>query len=52
MFIHISKIVPGDLQANELNFEKMNLWQISNAKGNTSAETSVAKELALLILWF
>ena len=53
MFIYISKIVPRDPQANKSNFEKINRWQISHANGNTeisSAETLVAKELALVIL--
>ena len=53
MFIYISKIAPYP-QANKSNFEKIYLWRISHANGNTkisSAETSVAKELALVILW-
>ena len=39
---------------NESNFEKINLWQIIHANGNTkisSVETSIAKELVLVILW-
>ena len=34
MFIYISKIIPLDPQANESNFEKIDLWQISHADGN------------------
>ena len=56
MFINISKIVPWDPQTNELDFEKIDLWRISHANGNTkisSKETSAAKELVLVIskLW-
>ena len=45
MFIYISKIVPGDSQANESNFEKIDLWWTlhANRTTETSAETSVAK---------
>ena len=53
MFIYILKIVSWDAQANKLNFEKIDLWQIAHANGNTkisSLETSVAKELVLIIL--
>ena len=53
MFIYISKIVPRDSQANESNFEQINLWQISHANWTTKTsfvETSIAKELALVIL--
>ena len=53
MFIYISKIVPRDSQANELNFEKIGLWQISHANRTAktpSVEISIAKELALVIL--
>ena len=55
MFIYISKIVPQDSQANERNFEKINLWRISQANRtaktlSVSVETSIAKERALLIL--
>ena len=51
LFIYISKIVPQDPQANESNFEKIDLWWISHANRNTkisSVETSVVKELALV----
>ena len=40
-------------QANESNFKKIDIWCILHANGNTkisSVETSVAKELALVIL--
>ena len=37
MFIYISKIVPRDSQANESNFEKINLWWISH--GNRASKT-------------
>ena len=53
MFIYISKIVPLDPQANESNFEKIDLWGISPANGNietSSEETPVTKGLMLLIL--
>ena len=53
MFIYISKIVPWDPHANESNFEKIDLWHISHANGNTkisSKEILVAKELVLVIL--
>ena len=53
MFICISIIVPWDPQANKSDFEKIDLWGISHANGNTktsSEETSVAKELMLVIL--
>ena len=53
MFIYTSKIVPWDPQENESKLEKINLWQISHANGKTknySVETSVAKELVLVIL--
>ena len=53
MVIYISKIVPRDSQANESNVEKINLWQISHANKTAktpSVETSIAKELALVIL--
>ena len=53
MFIYISKIVPRDSQANESNFEKIDLWWISHANRTAktpSAETSIAKELVLVIL--
>ena len=53
MFIYISKIFPLDSQANESNFEKIDLWQISHANRTTktpSVETSIAKELALVII--
>ena len=39
------------MQANDSNFEKIDLWQISHAKRNkkiSSVETSVAKELPLV----
>ena len=52
MFIYISKIVPQGPQTNELNFEKVDLWLISHANGNTkisSVETLVTKKLALVI---
>ena len=55
MFIYISKIVPRDSQANESNFEKIDLWRISHANRTTktsSVETSMAKELTLVILRF
>ena len=55
MFIYTSKIVPWDSQANESNFEKIDLWRISHANGNTkisSVETLVAKEPVLVILRF
>ena len=55
MFIYISKIVPWNLQANESNFEQIDLWWISDANGNTkisSVETLVAKEPVLVILGF
>ena len=50
---NISKIVPRDSQANESNFEKINLWRNSQANRTAktpSVETSIAKELALVIL--
>ena len=53
MFIYASKIVPGDAQMNELNFEKINVCWTSHENGNTkisSEETSIARELALVIL--
>ena len=53
VFIYIYKIAPWDPQANESNFEKIDLWGILHAKGNTkssSEETPVAKELVLVIL--
>ena len=53
MFIYASKIVPWDPQGIESKLEKTDLWQISHANGNTknsSVETSVAKEFALVIL--
>ena len=53
MFIYISKIVPRDSQANESNFEKIDLWRISQANRTAkipSVETSIAKERALVIL--
>ena len=53
MFIYMSKIVPRDSQANESNFEKIDLWRISYANRTAktlSVETSIAKELALVIL--
>ena len=53
MFIYISEIVTRDLQANKSNFEKINLWRISHASRTAktpSVETSIAKELALVIL--
>ena len=53
MFTYISKIVPWDPQANESNFEKIDLSMgISHANGNTktSEESLVAKELVLVIL--
>ena len=53
MFIYISKIVPRDSQANELNFEKIDLWRISHANRTAKTpfvETSIAKELALVII--
>ena len=53
MFIYISKIVPRDSQANDLNFEKINLQQISQANTTAktpSVETSIAKKLALVSL--
>ena len=53
MFIYISKVVPRDPQANESNFEKINLWGISHANWNTKTyceETPAAKELVLVIL--
>ena len=39
---------------NQSNFEKIDLWQISNANGTTrfSIEPLVAKELVLVILGF
>ena len=46
MFIYTSKIVPGDAQTNESNFEKINLWRASHVNGNTkisSEETSTAR---------
>ena len=52
MFIYISEIVPRDSQANESNFEQINLWQISHANRTAktlSVETSIAKELVLEI---
>ena len=55
MFICISYIGPSNSQANELNFEKIDLWRISHANGNTkisSVETLVAKEPVLVILGF
>ena len=55
MFIYTWKIVPWDSQANESNFEKIDLWRISHANGNTkisSVETLVAKEPVLVILGF
>ena len=54
MFIYISKIVPWDPQGNELNVVKIDLWWISHANWSikiSSVETSVAKELVLVILW-
>ena len=53
MFIYISKIVPRDSQVNESNFEKIDLWWISQANRTAktpSVETSMAKERALVIL--
>ena len=50
MFMYILKFVS---QANESDFEKIDLLQISHVNGNTkisSVETLVAKELALVIL--
>ena len=52
MFIYISEIVPQDSQANESNFEQIDLWGISHANRTTktlSVETSIAKELVLEI---
>ena len=49
----ISKIVPRDSQTNESNFEKIDLWGISQASRTAktpSIETSIPKELALIIL--
>ena len=49
----ISKIIPRDLQANESNFEKIDLWRISQANSiakTPSVETSIAKARALVIL--
>ena len=53
MFIYISKIVPQDSQANETNFEKIDLWRISHANRTAKTpfvDTSIAKELALVII--
>ena len=55
MFIYniISKIVPRDSKAIESNFDKIDLWQISQANRTAktpSVETSITKELALVIL--
>ena len=50
-----AKLFEGNSQANESNFEKIDLWRISHANGNTkisSVETLVAKEPVLVILWF
>ena len=49
-------MIVWDVQANDSNFEKIDLWQILHANGNTkisSVETSVVKELVLVIqqLW-
>ena len=52
MVIYISEIVPRDSQANESNFEQMDLWRISHANRTAktlSIETSIAKELVLEI---
>ena len=51
MFIYISEIVPRDSQANESNFEQIDLWRISHANRTEtlSVETSIAKELVLEI---
>ena len=52
MFIYISEIVPRDSQANESNFEQIDLWWISHANRTAktlSVETSIAKELVLEI---
>ena len=53
MLIYISKIILRDSQANESNFEKIDLWRISHANKiakTPSVETSIAKELTLVIL--
>ena len=52
MFIYISEIVLQDSQANESNFEQIDLWRISHANRTAktlSVETSIAKELVLKI---
>ena len=52
MFIYISEIVPRDSQANESNFEQIDLWRISHTNRTAktlSVETSIAKELVLEI---
>ena len=52
MFIYISEIVLRDSQANESNFEQIDLWRISNANRTAktlSVETSIAKKLVLEI---
>ena len=55
IFIYISYTIPWNSQANESNFEKIDLWWISHANGNTKisyVETLVAKEPELVILGF
>ena len=55
MVTNISKIVPWNAQANDTNFEKIVLWQLSQVNWSSKAfseETSIAKELVLLILQF
>ena len=53
LFIYISKIIRRDSQANESNFEKIDLWRVSQANSTArtpSVETSIAKECVLVIL--
>ena len=45
MLIYVSKIIPLDVQANELNFEKIDLQQISHTNGDTEISSVVAKKL-------
>ena len=52
MFIFILKIIPWDSQANESNFEQIDLRQIlhTNKTIKTFVETLIAKALVLVIL--
>ena len=47
IYIHISKAIPWDVQANKSNFVKIELWQISHANGNTHVNPAKDKIIAV-----